>query len=331
MKFLIIGFGSIGRQHYQSVLRVFDKQSVQVALLRRRCDDQLDILQFDSVSAAQQWQPNLVIIASPATTHLDYYNRFVGLDSVQAVLLEKPLCADVTDMANFSISTKPVALGFDLRQHPLLHALKQLISHSSLGRVLAVHARVGQALPTWRQSEDFRLDVSAQKALGGGVIRELCHELDYLLYLGFQPVSTFAMVGKSRWLDLDVEDSAYIQADVQNVSLSHGIVPASISLDMVSSESFRSVQIDCENGRVTLDFIENTLTTDQFGIGIETTTGQSGAAALDQQLRSLVESIGSGALHPDLCSLSGGVRVMKWIESIEKSAELGQRFEVAYA
>ena len=331
MKVLIVGFGSIGRQHYQSVLRVFGEQPVQVALLRRRCDDQLDILQFDSVSAAQQWQPNLVIIASPATTHLDFYNQFIGVDSVQAVLLEKPLCADVAEIAHFSLPTKPVALGFDLRQYPLLHALKQQIVQASFGRVLAVHARVGQALPTWRQSEDFRLDVSAQKTLGGGVIRELCHELDYLLFLGFTPTSTFATTGKSRWLDLDVEDSAYIQADVQNVSLSHGVVPASISLDMVSSEPFRRVQIDCENGRFTLDFIENTLTIDQFGIGIEKTNGQSEVSALAQQLRSLIESIGTGALHPDLCSLSGGVKVMKWIETIEKSAESGQRCEVAYA
>ena len=100
---------------------------------------------------------------------------------------------------------------------------------------------------------------------------------------------------------------------------------------MVSSEPFRRVQIDCENGRFTLDFIENTLTIDQFGIGIEKTNGQSEVSALDQQLRSLIESIGTGALHPDLCSLSGGVKVMKWIETIEKSAESGQRCEVAYA
>lgn len=99
MKVLIVGFGSIGRQHYQSVLRVFSEQPVQVALLRRRCDGLLDILQFDSVWAAQQWQPNLVIIASPATTHLDFYNQFIGIDSVQAVLLEKPLCADVADLS----------------------------------------------------------------------------------------------------------------------------------------------------------------------------------------------------------------------------------------
>lgn len=331
MKVLIVGFGSIGKQHYQSVLRVFGGQSVEVALLRRQCAPELAIPQFDNLAAAQQWQPNLVIIASPATTHLPFYKGFIHLDSVQGILLEKPLCADPADCEHFCVSAKPVVLGFDLRQQPLLRLLKQHLDGAALGKVLSIQGRVGQALPTWRQSEDFRLDVSAQKSLGGGVIRELCHELDYLMYLGFQPVTTFAATGKSRWLKLEVEDSAYIQADMQQTRSDKRLIAASIALDMVSSEPFRSLQIDCEEGRYTLDFMANTLTTDRFGIGIETITGQSVGAAIDQQLASLLESIQDGVLQSDLCSLSDGVAVMQWIRAIELSVLSGQRCEVTDA
>ena len=38
-------------------------------------------------------------------------------------------------------------------------------------------------LPSWRKNIDYQSSVSAKKSLGGGVLLELSHEIDYLIWL----------------------------------------------------------------------------------------------------------------------------------------------------
>ena len=63
-------------------------------------------------------------------------------------------------------------------------------------------------LPDWRPQSDYRKGVSAIKKLGGGVLLELSHEIDYATWLFGNPISLFCSSRKLSNLDLDVEDYA---------------------------------------------------------------------------------------------------------------------------
>ena len=58
-----------------------------------------------------------------------------------------------------------------------------LMQNKIVGKILSVRCEVGQFLPSWRPNIDYRESVSARKALGGGALLELSHEIDYLMWI----------------------------------------------------------------------------------------------------------------------------------------------------
>lgn len=326
MNVLIIGYGSIGKQHYQSVLRVIGKDYCHIALLRRKRDPTLDILQFDNMMDARLWHPTIIIIASPASMHIQHLAAFKDLPSVKGILVEKPLVKDFAEISQLPTDMPTVIMGFDMRQLPVLHRLKELLLEGMLGDVVGVHVRVGQALPSWRSSDNFRTDVSAQKMLGGGVVRELCHELDYLRYLGFEIASVMAKLSHSSWLALDVEDRAQIQTDLHWATYR---IPGMVELDMLSDNAFRECRIECQNGRFHVDLLKSQIKIEVFGENEQLMTLTPSKAPLDLQLGALLDEALNGIFHSHVCRLKDAISISQIIAMIEQSSVNHHRVEIA--
>ena len=62
-------------------------------------------------------------------------------------------------------------------------------------------------LPDWRSKRNYSKTSSAMKKLGGGVLLDLSHELDYIRWFFGEMKSVFANIQNSGTLDIDVEDS----------------------------------------------------------------------------------------------------------------------------
>ena len=74
-----------------------------------------------------------------------------------------------------------------------------------------VRCEIGQYLPDWRPGTDYRTSVSAQRALGGGVLLELSHELDMLRWIFGEVDWLSGWIGRQGALEVDVEDCVMIQ------------------------------------------------------------------------------------------------------------------------
>ena len=61
--------------------------------------------------------------------------------------------------------------------------LKDYVDSKKLGKIFSVRCEVGQNLMYWRKDRDYRSSVTANRNLGGGVLLELSHELDYLSWI----------------------------------------------------------------------------------------------------------------------------------------------------
>jgi predicted dehydrogenase len=91
---------------------------------------------------------------------------------------------------------------------PGLQKVKELLGQKAIGEVISVNAQVGQYLPDWRPAEDYSKGMSARKETGGGVMLDLVHEFDYLLWLIGSVVTVACQYRNSGALNIETEDVA---------------------------------------------------------------------------------------------------------------------------
>ena len=101
-------------------------------------------------------------------------------------------------------------VGYNLRFLPSLREFRTRIAKGAIGRILSVRCEFGQYLPSWRPDSNYRETVSAQKKLGGGVLLELSHELDYLRWVFGEIAWVNARLSQQSSLAVDVEDTAHL-------------------------------------------------------------------------------------------------------------------------
>jgi len=131
-------------------------------------------------------------------------------------------------------------VGYVLRFQPILHFIRHLIHSGDLGEIRTANVEVGQYLPDWRPDSDYRKGVSAQKALGGGALLELSHELDYATWLFGIPDHIICSSGKISDLEIDVEDSACVIMEYGRTNLTKRVV---VQVDFLQRRANMAVRI----------------------------------------------------------------------------------------
>ena len=167
-----------------------------------------------------------VIVASPTALHAEQATE--ALRAGKPVFVEKPLAVSAREaepvVALAEESKAVAAVGVNLRFHPAVEGLLELVQSGELGDVRLAKASFGYALPLWRPNRDYRETYSARRDQGGGVLLDAIHELDYLNLLLGLPSSVSALATRVSGLDIDVEDTviahlAYDNGAVATVDL----------------------------------------------------------------------------------------------------------------
>ena len=260
-QFGVIGQGSIGKRHLRNLRQLFpDAQLFSVSASGNSSAGAAEQAIALSLPQLIAHKPDFVIVASPASLHLQHTAALLAADI--PALVEKPLTANAQQTEQFiqllaQYPNSIVDVGYCLRFLPAAQLLQQIISSQQLGQIYTVIAQVGQYLPHWRPDTDYRQSVSAQAALGGGALLELSHELDYLQWL-FGPLQLrYARNRHSGLLQLDVEDiSELILESVDNIC-------CMVHLDFIQQAAKRHCAIIAANGRLEWDLIANTVTLHQ--------------------------------------------------------------------
>ena len=203
------GSGSIGKRHLANLTSLGIKR---IGLISRSVQEEIPNLQEIRTPADVDWKTvSELIIATPTSLHLS--NLKTALQGgVKKIYLEKPISHNNDRIEEMSSLIKlcgaKVFVGFDLRYDPGLVKVKELVQKQALGMICSVHAHVGQYLPDWRPDQDYRQSMSASSPMGGGVMLDLTHEIDYLLYL-FGDITTVANSNGHRSdLEIETEDTS---------------------------------------------------------------------------------------------------------------------------
>jgi predicted dehydrogenase len=135
-----------------------------------------------------------------------------------------------------------------MRFHPGLMRVKSLIADGAVGKVTSARVEVGQYLPDWHPAEDYRQGYSAQAALGGGVILDAIHEIDYARWLLGSVSSVACFAGKQSDLEIDTEDTAAILLRFASGAIGE------IHLDYVQRAYSRTCHLIGDTGTIRWDY-----------------------------------------------------------------------------
>jgi len=260
-RILIVGLGSIGKRHLRLIRSILPE--AQIGVLRHKTVNQVpefaDFV-FTGMEEALAFAPQIAVISNPASLHIDS-----AIPLVQAgvhLLIEKPLSTSVAGVLNLLEECKRnnviLAIGYNLRFSPSLLKFKSLIDDGIIGRVWSVRSEAGQYLPSWRPESDYRHSVSAQSSMGGGVLLELSHELDYLRWIFGDIDWVQAMLSKQGELEIDVEDSAHILMGFTPQKMGEKIV-ATVDLDFIRQDAVRACNVIGEFGSLTWNGLDGSV------------------------------------------------------------------------
>jgi hypothetical protein len=243
MKLLIIGFGSIGARH----ARLAQELGHEIACVTANQD--CPYPKFASIeSACANWQPERVLIANVTDKHLDSLIQLDQAGYKGFILIEKPL---FDQMSNYQPNhPEQIFVAYNLRFHPLLKLLKE---HLADRTIYSAEFHVGQYLPDWRPGTDYRLSYSAQAKQGGGVLRDLSHEIDLAFWICGEPESVVATGGQLSDLEITSDD---VFLALVKTKKCHAV---SISLNYLNRTPQRLIRINAKGMTLTLDLIAGKL------------------------------------------------------------------------
>lgn len=251
---LVVGLGSIGERHVRNLLAAGQKD---VTVLRRsdvpsRTLEPGSFRTITDINEALDRELSAVIIATPSSLHVPLLRRVIDLGI--PTMVEVPLASAMDGLpeaaAQAAAKDVPVLIAHNLRFHPCLQEMREMVVRGDVGDGLYSQAQFGEFLPGSHTWEDYRSRYEARNDLGGGAIFTSLHELDNAVWL-FGPVDAVTCTARTRALDIDVEDMAMMVLEHQSGVLSQ------ITLDFIQRPYRRWLQIVGSNGTLEWEFLSN--------------------------------------------------------------------------
>ena len=318
----IIGLGSIGCRHLRLVRELRPKLNiiaVRSGMGKKVGEEKLLDAMVYSLEEAIDYGIEAAIVATPAVYHVQQAIELMG-NGIH-VLIEKPLShslEDVNKLLRVKKNSKVVGLvGYCLHYNSGALKFNDMLKNDKIGKILHVRVDCGSYLPDWRKGQDYRKSVSAKSELGGGVLLELSHELDYIRWFFGEMKNVFANIQNSSTLNIDVEDT------VDMIFESNNGFPVSIHLDFNSRSNRRKCIARCSNGDLIWDAIDNKVIW-QPAEGIEEVEEYENDRnyVYKEQLKHFFDCIENKKMP--LVSLDHGVAALRLIEATKHSHETEQ-------
>ena len=296
MKTVVVGYGSIGQRHAE----VLSEQGHEVAIVSRRDINHQN--RFSNIEeAVNEFQPSYTIIASSTNEHQKDIQGLSDTGFTGLLMIEKPVYAHGIAAIPSQFSRAKVA--FNLRFHPALLRFREELASRE---VHTVSAYVGSYLPSWRPTADYRKGYSANPSRGGGVLRDLSHELDFLLWI-FGDWNKLTSLG-GHFSNLEISSD-----DVYSILFATDRVPAiSLNMNYLDTTTRRNVTALTDKGSVHLDLVQGTVSTPQ---GTETYSVERNDTYNAQHAAMLKDD------NTIICDISEGLKVMRMIDAVENAAQ----------
>lgn len=297
MNILLIGFGSIGKRHYGILKKMKEVSSIKVITkLENQLDNEIFYKNIEEIESLDIF--NYFIVANETYKHAQTLQYLVNKVRDKIILVEKPLFICENDKIE-TVNNNKVFVAYNLRFDPII----QYINKNIKEKILYVNALYGMNLSLWRQDSDYKKSYSASKKLGGGVLRDISHEIDYTNWLFGKMNEIKSFHGKISQLEITSEDFAIL------IGKTNKDIYFNISIDSISRIPMRHLIIHTNKTTYYADFVKSEIRVNEEIITFEKDRNIS--------YYNMHHSILSNNLN-DLCSYEDGLAVLNIIENIEK-------------
>jgi len=258
LSFLIIGCGSIGSRHLRNLQKIgvnhifaADPDDNKRAFVKKEYN--INETYASHIDALKQNTIDAVLICAPTSLHIPLSYDALNYDC--HVFIEKPLSHNMEGVQKlYSLAKKKkkhIAIGFNLRFHPNMKKIQEILNSEMIGKVLFARIEVGQYLPDWHPHKNYRKGYSALEHLGGGIILDATHELDYAQILFGDIKKLFCYADKISGLEINTEDIA------EMILIFNSGVICNIHVDYLQRTYSRFCKIIGEKGTIMWQFKNN--------------------------------------------------------------------------
>lgn len=248
MNILIIGYGSIGKRHFQILNTLKEKYTISNIdiVSKQAIPNETSYNNLEDIEELNKY--NYFIIANETSLHYSKLEYLCNNVKNKVILVEKPLFSTLKNTQRFH--NNQIFVAYNLRFHPLIEKVKELLKNKT---TYYANIFAAQYLPTWRPNTDYKKCYSANIKQGGGVLRDLSHELDYINFLFGTLKEVNSINVKTSTLEINSDDIyTAIGFTEQNTIVN-------VTLDYISKTPIRRIIIHCEDETIEINIIKNEL------------------------------------------------------------------------
>jgi predicted dehydrogenase len=259
MKIVFFGLGSIGQRH----ARLLAKSGGHELLAMRTNQGDAPAPDFP-VQVLKTWdqvdrvKPHIAFITNPTSLHIP--TAMECAKRGMALFMEKPLGGSEEGLDELldiiQKKTLVTYVAYVMRFHPVILHLKGILEKE---RCCHLRAEASSCLATWRPGRDHKKSYSSKRSLGGGIVFDLSHEIDYVEFLLGKVGTIEGSCARRSNVTLDTEDCADIHMDADR-----GF--ASVHLSYLSHLTQRRMTIYFPDRTLVADLINNNVSVYQQNV-----------------------------------------------------------------
>lgn len=292
----IFGYGQIGKRH----ARVVSALGYDPVIISRHASSQNDFMVQTLKEAYEKFVPDYIVIATETVNHHETLTEIIKKSPQCPILVEKPLFHTNTLSVAENFQNQ-IGVGYNLRFHHLTQKLKLELQNKTI-ESLDIHT--GQHLSQWRPTRNYR-DTSSAKSPGGGVLRDLSHELDLALYFCGPWKQLTGKLSHDQSLGIETESTANIMMECERCP------KVTIDLDYLSQKPKRVYKCQTKDTFYELDYISGTFKKNEKVLMI--------TPNLDQSYINMHKFALNTKAKDTLCSYKEGFETLDLIAAVETS------------
>ncbi len=303
---LIIGNGSIAKKHNAVIKKIFKK--IKIFYVKNKKIEK-SLRYINNLISTKNI--NLALVCSPTNTHLEYI-KFLKKSRIN-YLVEKPIIKDdqLKKVNKFLNSKSKIIelVGYQLRFNKILLKMKKLLSKKVVGEIRYIKIIVNSYLPNWRKS-NLKNSLSLSKKKGGGVLLELSHEIDYMLWLFGRPKFLKAIIDSNNIFKKNIDERV-------NIFFKYNKKNIQMDMSLNSNIEERKLIVEGSKGALIGDILNKKITLYNLNKKkIIFKSKQTNADMLKDQMIFLLNSIKK---ENNFTNVKDSIKVIKIISLIRKS------------
>jgi len=251
MKVLVAGAGSIGTRHIKNI-KEMGHEVYAVDINPARLDTVGPLVKgtFKDLGTALKTGPDIAFICTFSNDHIR--PAIMCAEAGCHIFIEKPLSLTYEGVEtlvkavrdNGSISM----VGCNMRFHPAIARIYDTLkNNTAYSGPLWANIECGYYLP-FAKGADYSKSYMARKELGGDLVFDMIHELDYAVWFFGRPLEVFCKKGTVSDLDINTQDHADMI-----IKFESGVV-CPIHLDYLQHGYSRRCKVVCKGGTLVWDF-----------------------------------------------------------------------------